>query len=282
MNSWVTGKGRAAVFLGFTFVGSLRRPLELPPRRRRFTFDSSLDGPRSRYTDALIETVKRWPVRDLIPPRKDKFPVGIQCYKTKGKETYIGIGQSMVIHAPLAAVDTVLADIDHYADLFPGYKDIHIVSRDANRLVTYWEQRVPVFFIPNVKYEMWYLIDHSRPARIVYRYQLKKAGHVVKESDGVIIIESLDKDTTSYTEFDFWDAEYGLLAAVGGANRIWKDSVELLFRSDLAILLKAENPTWSYEKIREEAEKSYKGFPIEEVLKDRRPFPGAAPVELKD
>ena len=62
------------------------------------------------------------------------------------------------------------------------------IDSNGNLWVTAWEQRVPVFFVPNVKYEMYYLVHQSSADHRSYRYQLKDSKDLIK-SDGVILID---------------------------------------------------------------------------------------------
>ena len=42
-----------------------------------------------------------------------------------------------------------------------------------------------------------------------YRYGLKESNHL-RRDDGVIVLESLDAGRTLYTEYDFFDADWGV------------------------------------------------------------------------
>jgi HD-GYP domain-containing protein (c-di-GMP phosphodiesterase class II) len=116
---------------------------------------------------------------------------------------------------------------------------------------------------------MGYLIDRSSPSRTIYRYQLHQSGKL-KNSDGLIVVEKAGK-AVRYTEYDFWDADYGLLKTLA-PSKIWTASVEGIYQSDVAIQLKAEHPDWDYAKVRKESEEAKKGFPFEDKVKERKPF----------
>src|SRR5205814_554174 len=122
--------------------------------------------------------------------------------------------------------------------------------------------------LPNVKYEVVYLLDKPQADRKIYRYKLQKENSAIKTSDGVIVIEALDKNKVRFIEYDFVDAYWGIVKTMA-PSRIWKDSVESFFLSDIAIKLKAENPTWTNEKTVDEAKEALKTFPIDKVLKER-------------
>jgi hypothetical protein len=131
----------------------------------------------------------------------------------------------------------------------------------------FFEQTVPVPFVPNIKYEMLYTISNPAPTKRIYRYQLKEAG-TIKSSDGLIILKGNADSTTDYTEFDFFDADWGL-AKVAGKNKLWHDSVEGIYLSDLAILFKSEDAKMSDRDARKLAKDSENEMLINACLKNR-------------
>ncbi len=181
----------------------------------------------------------------------DRFQ--LQCLETEGNATYIGVKQLLDIHASLSAVDAVIMAINEYHDLFPGYKETKISDRAGTKLLTYWEQIVPVPFVPNIKYEVVYELEQPSPEQRLYRYHLHKPTQL-KASDGFILIRQVNEHLTHYLEYDFFDADWGM-AKIAGKSAIWDDSVEGLIHSDLAVKMKAENPTWTADKARKEAKK---------------------------
>ncbi|MGK5085359.1 SRPBCC family protein [Bdellovibrionota bacterium FG-1] len=259
------------LFFGFSTFSFSGEPSPLPVPGLKYGIDFKLEGPESSYTAALLKLLQSWPPKDIQYGGVNPNPVRMAAIETLGNKYYIGLEQVMFVDAPMEKVGGVLDDMDHYKDLFPDYDDVHVSARDGNRLVVFWEQHIPVFFIKNVKYEVWYLIDDSRPDRKVYRYKLKDGRGHIRSNDGVIVLEKDGAARTRYTEYDFFDADWGPLKAFA-PSRIWKDSVEGLYLSDMAIKLKAENPTWSYDKIREESKKWLDRFPIDDALKARKPF----------
>ncbi|MGK5089164.1 hypothetical protein WDW86_16560 [Bdellovibrionota bacterium FG-2] len=192
--------------------------------------------------------------------------------ETPNNEFYIGLQQRMWVNAPLERVEAILDDVKGYQEIFPDLDDVHVVSRTNNMFVTFWEQHVPVFFIPNVKFEMNYIVNKPSTDRKIYRYQLRKGQHL-KKNNGAIIIErdksSDSKDKTRYTEFDFYDADWGPLKTLA-PGRIWKESIGGIFVSDLAVKLKAENPSWPNQKVKEESKKLMEKFPVDVVLSTKK------------
>ena len=82
--------------------------------------------------------------------------------------------QVLIVRAPLDRVATLLERFTDYPKLFPDLVSVTVARRDGSLTYTDWEQKVPLFFIPNVKYQMAYLIDSSISGRKIYRYQLQK------------------------------------------------------------------------------------------------------------
>jgi hypothetical protein len=208
-----------------------------------------LEGPDSVYTGKLVQILKRW-----TPKHFDAESVGtveLTCIATANEERYIGMVQRTTIRAGILAVESVLDDVAHYQDLFPDTVDVHVVpgSRSRNGFVTSWKQRVPVFFLPDVTYELGYQVDKTTAGLGVYRYKLRQGDKLVA-SDGMVVLEATRPDTTQFTEYDFFDARWGLLPAAV----VWRHSLRVAFLSDMAVKLKSENPTWSYKRIALEAE----------------------------
>lgn len=220
-----------------------------------FILDAQADlgGVKGRYTDWIDRLIQTKSYAHFVKNQAQE-PVSVTCLETSGQKYYIGIVQNMRVKAPIQKLQEVVSDIGSYVDLFPGYAAIQVTSREGPRLVTAWEQKVPVFFIPNVHYEMIYQLDLVNPNTKIYRYQLSKKT-TLRESDGFIVLEKISDSETRYLEVDFFDADWGMAESFA-PGRIWTDSVDGLYQSDLAFLLKAEHPDWSNSRCREEADKT--------------------------
>jgi len=214
--------------------------------------DEALDGPSSVYTGWLADVLKDWPASR---PRSDgTASLQLSCVATPSDDRYVGMLQQMTVDASLAAVEKVLDDVPRYKDLFPGVVDVHVLpgSHDGRRYVTVWEQRVPVFFLPNVIYELANLVDKTTPGLRIYRYKLRRGGSMLA-SDGMVVLEELGPAKTRFTEYDFFNAQWGPLPA----STVWHESLRGAFVSDMAIKLRAENPGWSVERVVTEAEQRF-------------------------
>jgi hypothetical protein len=233
-----------------------------------FSLAVALEGPKSKYTDILIEQLPKTPWEIINPVKADPH-VNMECYLDPDDDFYIGAGHQMKIQAPLKKVGEIVSDIDHYQQLFPGFEEVKIKERKENVLTVFWEQIIPVFFLPNVTYETYYLSEAS-DSKIVYRYQLKKSSNL-KASDGIIVLESKGPQNTFYTEYDFFKADYGILKALA-PERIWKDALKSMYASDVAVKVKAENPNFDYPTIRKTTEEATEHFDWKEVLNTRKKF----------
>ena len=210
--------------------------------------EERLEGPDSIYTRWLADVLMRWPASRPDSDATERLQ--LTCVATAADDGYIGMIQQMTVAAPLAAVEQVLDDVARYKELFPGVVDVHVLpgSRSDRRYVTVWEQRVPVFFLPNVTYELSNFVDKSTPGLRVYRYKLRRAGSMLA-SDGMVILEALGTAGTRFTEYDFFNAQWGPIPT----SAVWRESLRDAFVSDMSIKLRAENPRWSVPRVAAEA-----------------------------
>ncbi len=226
-----------------------------------------LGGVPSIYTQRTIDLLKQELKLNKTNPNPPPFTVN--CWTQPSHRLYIGVEQRLNIKAPIKQVIDTVDNIDEYKNLFLGYKDVRIISRDRSRWLTFWEQIVPVIFVPNIKYEMIYATDVPTPQQKIYRYQLKKSD-TLTSSDGFILLTYDEKEKqTNYIEYDFINAQWGM-AQVLGESRIWRESVEGIVHSDLAIKFKSENPSWTSQKARDAAQKELPKKAILDCVKNRK------------
>jgi hypothetical protein len=240
--------------------------------------ESGLGGIPSPYTDVIA---KRWAQTETPAPAPSPSaapslsptpspPLALKCWTTPDNDTYIGIEQTAIIRAPLKTVEQVFDQVSDFTQLFEDLKTSEVRERKDNRYTVFSEQSIPVPFVANERDELLYEKDSSKPKEIRYRYQLKSSNHLIA-NDGMIELQSISPTVTSFKEIDFWDAHWGI-AKTFGINRIWKSCVKGIAQSDLAIQLRAENPNWTYKRVKEESIEAVDKLPIEECLKQRSPF----------
>jgi hypothetical protein len=208
----------------------------------------TVEGAGSIYGNRLSHILKNWSFTRF--DSEGAPPLTLTCIATAHDEKYVGMLQRMTIRAGIAAIENILDDVEHYRDLFPDTVDVQVVpgSHHGNQYVTAWEQRVPVFFLPNATYELAYIVEKTAPVRAAYRYSLRRGSSLIA-SDGLVVLETIGPDTTQFTEYDFFNARWGPLPTAV----VWRESLRGAFLSDVAIKLKAEHPGWSYERIASEA-----------------------------
>ena len=223
----------------------------------------------------LIDAIAKWPSK-LLPPNAPESRVSVKlvAITTPGHAHAIGVGQAMLVEAPIADVRKVMEDFEHYQQLFFEFKDIHVVERDGNRVTMFWEQPIPLPFVPNTTYTTYFYTLDKDPAHIFYRYQLKSS-NTLKYSDGIMVLDRIDSKTTRYTEYDFFDADWGIAASLAPA-RIWRDSLRDIYLTDIAIKLRAEHPDWTFDKLRQESKKhwedEYNEDSVGDIINDKKTF----------
>jgi hypothetical protein len=220
-----------------------------------------LKGVESTYTPWLIELLRDWPQRAPSPTEA----LTLTCLETPGRPVYVGLLQTMTVNADVDRVAAVLEDFAHYSELVPDVADVHIVkgSQEGHRFVASFEQKMP-FFLPNLRYEMAYLVERARPERVTYRYQLKTSKDMTA-NDGAIVLER-DGGKTRYVEYDFVEMPMALVSS----DQMWRASVESAYRGDLAVMLRAENPTWSSGRLRQEIDARASHYATAPCVKHRR------------
>ncbi len=210
-------------------------------------------GVENVYAHHLTRLLQHWAPAPDEALDLDPGPVAITCLGTAGDRRYVGMVERADIGAPLATVAAVLDDLDHFKDLFPDVLSVQVLpgGLPGARFATAWRQRAPIAFLPDVEYEMSHLVDKASPMRVVYRYKLRRGDKLIA-SDGMVVLEATRRQTTRYTEYDFFNGHWGPLPAW----LVWRESLRAAFHSSLAIKLKAENPAWSYVRIAAEAKRA--------------------------
>ncbi len=216
-------------------------------------WDEPMEGVASRYTAPFLEMLR---VRVAGPPlpspgSETGSPV-FQCIDTEGAPLLMGFEQQVVIEAPMEAVSAVIERMERYPELFSGLAEVQVERQSASHWSTRWEQRIPLLFVPNIHYQMEYVIGSPIPGKRLFRYQLKASGDL-KSSDGAVLLETLGTGRTLYSEWDFYEADWGI-AATFGRGWLWRRNAEGVVLSTLAIKAKSEKPGLTESQARELAE----------------------------
>lgn len=234
-----------------------------------------VDSPYSAFTKRFAA---QWPKQAESFKAPPEGALRLRCLKLDGPKDYVGLEQVMVVDAPLAAVAKVVEDVAGYKKLFPGLNRSDVKERDGDELLTSWEQNVPVFFIPNIKFSMVYWLGGGSGDAKVVRYQLHEKGPILA-NDGVIAMKATaGGKKTLYVAYDFVDTDPGAFGGLA-SGRIWKDTVKGIYATDFAIRFKAQSPGGDSEKLREKAEKQAERDEklIEECVSNREALRSGGP-----
>lgn len=212
---------------------------------------SAEEATASPYAGFLDEVMARWPEPGAPSTADDLL---LTCLDTPGQDRYVGARQEFVISAPMAAVAATLDDISNYRELYPDCVEVRVLERDldGSRFRTAWERRVPLFFVPNTRFTLANQVDRPSPDRLVYRYRLE-ASNRLKHSDGVTVLQALGPERTRLVEFAFFDAHWGPLST----GLVWREGLRGIIMGGLSVKLRAEHPAWSYQQVRQEAERRW-------------------------
>ena len=142
------------------------------------TAHADLGGVKGKYSDWLDELLRSKSYEALVkdPSPQNPEPVTVTCLDTPGDKYYIGVVQNMRVKASLEKLRAVVEDFGSYDQLFPDYAKINVVSREGNRVLTFWENKIPVFFIPNVRYRHDLSARSERPEHENFSLSARKKG----------------------------------------------------------------------------------------------------------
>ncbi len=231
----------------------------------------------SPYTDLVKKLAVEWESKtafvDLFRDGSSVSSPTVQItgYLTPAKPFYVGVLQNVIIEAPFARVRAVVDNFPGYLGIFDGLIQAKLVSEDGNLFLTEWEEHIGVPFVPNERNQVTYLISDLRSGDRIYRYGITRSNHL-KASDGIIAVEKLSLNRTRYTELDFIEPDLGA-AKILGSDSIWRECIEGLLQSDLALKLAAEHPDWSAREVLEKSKSLLKLQPIDPLLRSRRDLP---------
>lgn len=230
-----------------------------------------LAGVASHHTQTVLELIKHWPTPEVLAilNQPDSGGIALKCLKTLEQPFYIGVIHGLVIHSPFSGVNSLISDFGGNIEIYDGLKKAEIKNTSANLFEVFSEQWIPLPFVPNEKTVMYYLVNELEVAgkkRAIFRYQLKQSNHLEK-SDGAIILDEIDSKTTRMAEFDFFDADWGILKTLA-PSRIWRDSVRALLQTDLAVKIKTENPQLSNKEVHDQSMAIADKIDVEKYISD--------------
>ena len=182
--------------------------------------------------------------------------IALNCYTNPEDKYYIGLFHGLLINDSLKNVASVLEDFSNYPRVFNGVEESGIVKKNnENNIVVQFEDKAPIFFLPNTRYQMFYSIERNGGDRQIYRYHLS---NVLKQndilfSDGLIFLKE-NHGKTFFYELDFFKAKWGMAEKLA-SSKIWPESVKELILSDFELKIKVENKELSLKEITSKSKK---------------------------
>jgi hypothetical protein len=226
------------------------------------------------YTD-MIEKISEQELSGLI----NKYPsdptgnIQLTCLETNEQKLYIGLWHSLKINSPLKDAALVLEDFEKYPEVFEGIINSKVIkTTDSKKWLVEFENKSPVFFLPNIRYQMEYKMLSVKSGKL-YKYHLSNLypQSNITNSDGLIFLKE-ENGVTKFYELDFFNANWGIAGKLAGSN-IWSDSINELAVSDLELKLRAENFKISSEEKKEKVRSFLKsiseGHLYEKCIKDK-------------
>ncbi|MEO5969420.1 MAG: hypothetical protein ABIQ95_05795 [Bdellovibrionia bacterium] len=226
------------------------------------SIDENISGAlESPYSAKLSLLIKRWPPENIEKKWEDNRPYWIRGIKNEKNSLYIGSEKQILIHANLKRVSALIQDFESYPAFYHDLKHVRVISKDGNKVTTFWERYSPVFFLANIKYEQVYVVD-ATDRRVTIRYQLKSANSI-NFADGLLVLEA-EGENTRLTAFDFFDAKWGILGGIA-PGKIWNQSFKNSVKDDMALKAHAEHPEWSRDQIFKESDRILDSFPPDPI-----------------
>ncbi|MGZ3787380.1 MAG: hypothetical protein ACXVLQ_02590 [Bacteriovorax sp.] len=196
----------------------------------------------SPYTD-VIEKISEKEIAELFKKYSlnQTGNIGLTCLETNESKLYIGLWHGLAINSKLLEAAKVLEDFEKYSEVFEGIENSKVIKKtDSDKWIVEFENKSPVFFLPNIHYQMEYALSPVTNGRL-YKYHLSTLyqQNNITFSDGLILLKE-ENGKTKFYELDFFNANWGVAGKIAGSN-IWRDSVKELAVSDFELKFKAEN-----------------------------------------
>jgi len=191
-----------------------------------------------------------------------------RALETRNDPLYIGLEQSFTVNAPASKVVAVIEDFGNYPNLFDEVVKAEVTKRSgADRFVLLQEQKIPLPFIPNTKFEMSYCTVSPSAKEKYYIYRVS-SGKDLKYDDGMIMIKQLSDTSCAVYELDFIYGNWGALGPIPDSI-IWESVVKGMVQANMIIKCRAENPQWGYGACKSEAKKLCSGINVADIVKKK-------------
>ncbi len=226
-----------------------------------------LGGEKSPYSDTIQNNIGQIKEEFSMQHELDRKSIDLICIENSQEKIYIGLGQFMLIKAPLNNLSDTLESFAKYPNWFQGLKKNTALPqvRKGEFLVSS-EQRVPIPFVENVKTTMIYSIQKLEK-KVLFRYQLKSSNTLI-HYDGLIELQELASGEVAFVEYDFILADWGLGKWMG-ADSIWTETLKGIVQTDLAIKLRVENLNLTDQEVKDKSLKMVDKVSISDCVKSR-------------
>ncbi len=213
------------------------------------------------YTPRILRFLDNWP-----PPTaslRDARSVLVRGVRSRTHPDVVGIVKHFTIDKPLSEVIVAGENFAKFPAIWSDVLSVKVVSRDGNRTLTDWVRKAPAFFLPQLRYRMEIVSDHSSPDRAVYRYQFV-SGPWMKSSDTVVVYEKVAENQTRVSVLLFIDPDFGVFRALV-ESKIWRHSLENSFKDDIAFRAHVEHPDWTSERLARLADEECRRHPFDPI-----------------
>lgn len=229
--------------------------------------------------ETIVKSIYTTPIDEITETKltdlsfkfsKSDENIHLACLETDAVKNYIGLWHGFTINAPLKIVATILDDFNNYPIYFEGIVSAKIIQKNPKDILVQFENKSPVFFVPNIVYQMNYSIESLKQKKI-YRYHLSSMYKQsnIHFSDGLIYLGE-DNGKTKFYELDFFNANLGI-AEKFASSRIWPDSIKELMLSDFELKVNAENLNITKEDKGEKLKLLMNDRLLEKCLKNKIP-----------
>ena len=227
----------------------------------------SLGGISSPFSEKLSEKMGQINTQFIQNHDLEKKIIDLQCMNNAKDKIYIGLGQFMLIKAPLKLVTETLESFEKYPMWFDGLvKNKAQPQTKKGEYVVESEQVLPIPFVNNIKTTMIYSIQKSEK-NVLIRYQLKSSNNLTYY-DGFIELQELSLGEVAFVEYDYILAEWGM-AKLMGSDSIWTESLKGIVQTDLAIKMRAEKSNLTDQEVLKKSKSLAEDISFSDCIKDR-------------
>ncbi len=252
---------RFIVTIFFTLIASLTHAWNLNP----------LGGEKSPYSESTQNNVGKIKMEFSKQHELDTKLMDLICLENAEEKNYIGLGQFMLVKAPLSSVTETLESFAKYPKWFQGLvKNIVQPQDKKSEFLVSSEQLVPLPFIENIKTTMIYTIQKLEK-QVLFRYQLKSSNTLI-HYDGMIELQELTPGEVAFVEYDYILADWGL-GKMLGSKSIWTETLKGIVQTDLAIKLRVENVAFTDQEVKNKSSNMVDKVSILECIKNRHKNP---------